>query len=354
MTGFEADIRAQGELIRDLLSLDSDTSTLRAAASLASAGRPIVFAGMGSSLAAARPAADRLIASGRWAMAVEAGELLHYGDDALTRGSLVILVSQSGRSAETLALGERLHSAGESRLVAVVNDPASPLAGVANVVVPIHAGTEVTVSTKTFMASVVSLYTLADELIGSPGLTVDLALQCDLASRLAQVAAEPVIAAAAATAFSTVAALVVVGRGPAFAAAEYGALILKEACAIEAEAIPGGSFRHGPIEVAGPATGIVVLAPAGRTQALSVRLAADTARLGSPTWLLTGDGYETNGSGDVSTARDLLLSELPAVPEMLAPLLYSVPLQHLALKLAELRGREPGVVERSTKVTVSE
>ncbi len=63
-------------------------------------------------------------------------------------------------------------------------------------------------------------------------------------------------------------ALVVVGRGPALSAADYGALILKETAAIAAECLAGGSFRHGPLEVAGAAVGVVVLAPTGPTSGL--------------------------------------------------------------------------------------
>ena len=116
----------------------------------------------------------------------------------------------------------------------------------------------------------------------------------------------------------------------------------------------GGSFRHGrAIEIAGPATGIIVLAPAGPTQSLCVRLAADTARAGSPTFLLTGAAAGER-PGALPEAADLTTAHLPEVPELLAPLLYCVPMQHLAGQLAAGRNRQPGVVERSSKVTAVE
>jgi len=215
-----------------------------------------------------------------------------------------------------------------------------------------HAGTEVTVSTKTFIATFVALNALADVLVGTDGNTVNRALGADLVSKFGLLVSTPEMARASAVRFSRVQSLVVIGRGPAFAAADYGALILKEAAAFAAEAMFAGSFRHGPIEIVGPATGVVVLAPPGPTQSLSVRLATDTARLGSPTWLLTGGRGQGSGAlAGHDTTDGLMTTDLPEVPEFLAPLVYCVPLQHLAVQLAVMRNRQPGVVERSSKVT---
>ncbi len=354
MTGFESDIRSQGQLLAALLTVDRQDALLARAAALADPGRPIVFTGMGSSLAAARSAAARVAAGGLWSTVGEAGELLHYGLEALPKGSLVVLVSQSGRSAETTALGERLLAAGGRRIIAIVNDPASPIARMADVVVPIRAGEEATVSTKTFVATLVLLHGLADALIGAGGDTVESALRDGLVERVGAVLADAAIAGPAASAFAGVQALVLVGRGPGFTAADYGALILKEACAIPAEAMFAGSFRHGPIEITGPSTGVIVVAPPGRTSSLCIRLAEDTARLGSPTWLLTGPGDGSNGGITGAGSNGLMVSSLPGVAERFAPFLYCLPLQHLAVRLAVLRHREPGIVERSGKVTVSE
>jgi glucosamine--fructose-6-phosphate aminotransferase (isomerizing) len=350
----EADILGQGELLREVLLVYRQPDLLRSAAALLSPGCPVVFTGMGSSLAAARPAAARVAAAGVWACATEAGELLHYGLDGLPRGSLVVLISQSGRSAETLAIGERLHALRRTRAVAIVNDLESPIAGLADLVLPMHVGPELTVSTKTYVSTFVVAHALADALVGTSGEIVNLALASDLPSKLGSLASLPEIADAGAARLSSVRTLVVIGRGPSFSAAEYGALILKEAAALAAEAMLGGSFRHGPIEIAGPDTGIVVLAPSGPTQSLCVRLATDTARLGSPTWLLTRPDPGAPGAARSETPGGLITSHLPDVPEVLAPLLYCVPLQHLAVQLAAAWNRQPGVVERSSKVTAFE
>jgi glucosamine 6-phosphate synthetase-like amidotransferase/phosphosugar isomerase protein len=82
------------------------------------------------------------------------------------------------------------------------------------------------------------------------------------------------------------------------------------------------------------------------TSSLACRLATDTARLGSPTWLLTSD--------DIAQDDRLMVTRLPAVPDPLTPLPYSVAIQQLAARVAVLRGREPGALFRATKVTANE
>lgn len=103
MTTFEEDIRSQSDVLRRVAAAYHDPSDgpLAAVRPWRANGAPVIFAGMGSSLLAARAAASRLVARGRPAMAAEAGELLHYGLAAIPSDALVVLVSQSGRSAET-------------------------------------------------------------------------------------------------------------------------------------------------------------------------------------------------------------------------------------------------------------
>lgn len=351
MSRFVADIRAQGAVLGRTLEAyrDPPDQTVRRAMALADTSSPVIFTGMGSSLSAVRPAAARMTALGRLAVAQEAGELLHYGVGALPRSSVVVLASQSGRSAETLRLGQHLRRSIPSRIVAIVNDVASPIGRLADVVLPMYAEEEATVATKTFIATFVVAHALADTCVGVPDRLVDAALACELPLRLTEVGARSELASEAASLFRETEAFVIVGRGPSFAAANYAALMLKETVAIPAEAILGGSLRHGPIEIACPRVGVIVLAPDGPTKALSVRLAFDTASLGSPTWLLT------SSTPDVDPMADRLVATLlPEVSEALAALLYIVPIQHLAVQLAATRGREPGVLLHAEKVTTEE
>jgi glucosamine--fructose-6-phosphate aminotransferase (isomerizing) len=344
---FESELLSQGAALRTALDRygDGDGVPMRTVRAAAAAAPEVVLAAMGSSLSAAIPAAQRLAFSKPTAV-WEAGELLHYGTDAVRAGALVVLVSQSGRSAETLALGERLRAAGATRIVAVTNDEASPLGALAEVSLPILAGDETTVATKTFMTTFVVLQAVVDAIVGQPRGVVDEALEHDLPGIVDGLSADPAAAMRAAELFVGCCSLILVARGPALAAADYGALIVKETAALPAEAMAGGSFRHGPIEIAGPRVGLVVLAPAGRTRDLCIRLAVETSELGSPTWLIADDGP------DLPPATDRrLITKVPGVPEQLAPLTLTVPIQRLAAALASGAGREPGTFLRSSKVT---
>ncbi len=347
MTPFERDIAAQPEAVARVAAhyAAGGAAALRAAARLADGASQVVIVGMGSSRSAALPAVG--ILSRRLPAAVlEAGETLHYDGGAIGPGALVVLVSQSGRSAETVAVAERLHRAGHPRLVGVTNDPASAMAARSGVVLPILAGDEATVATKTWATTFAVLALLARSVAESDPVDPMVALPGSMLGSLHDVASGPDPATAAIAGLGACTALMVVGRGPALAAADYGALILKETAALPAEAFAGGSFRHGPLEVAGPDVGVVVLAPSGPTRDLCTRLAADTAALGSPTWLITDDG-----SPSPNTTHRSWVTTLPAVDEALSPLTMSVPIQRLAAGLARGRGRTPGILLRSQKVT---
>ncbi len=347
MNPFEADVRAQGALLARLLDAysGSEAARLTDASSLARPDGIVLLTGMGSSLVVARAVATRLAWAGLRASAQETGELLHYGIGPRLRNALVVIVSQSGQSAEAVALVERLRTLGSVRVAAIVNDTASSVAAAADVVLPMLAGEEATVSTKTFMASLLIAQMLGDAVAGTPGATIEVARCSDLPSVLTALAADTEIARVPAERLASVSGLAVVARGPALPAAEYAGLILKEMTAIPSEGIAGASFRHGPLEIAGPSVGVVVLDHPATSQ-LATRLASDTASLGSPTWLLT--------SQQAAGADGLLVSAIPAVPDPLAPLPFSVVLQQLAARLAVSRGRQPGALARATKITAIE
>lgn len=226
-----------------------------------------------------------------------------------------------------------------------MNDEASPLAQEASIVFPMLAGDESTVATKTFMATFMVVQAIADAIAERTDRFADGATTWGIADHVAAIADDPGRVLAAAESLASAQSLVVVARGPSLIAADYGALILKETAAIPAEAMSGGSFRHGPMEIAGPSVGIIVLAPKGKTGALCRRLAADTSRLGSPTWLLA------SAAEGPSNSTGAVVSRFPQVPEEFAPILLSVALQLFAAELARRRGRQPGVFQHSGKVT---
>ena len=262
MTPFESDIAAQADTLDRLAAHYAATGAdaLDAARVLAAGASAVVIVGMGSSRSAALPAVTTIGAC--WPADVrEAGELLHYGMGAIRPDALVVLVSQSGRSVETAAVAERLRAAGHPRIVAVTNDTASPIASMADVVLPMLAGDEATVATKTWVTTFSVLALLARTLVEQ---SATFQLPEDALRAMHDGVGRTDVAAVAAAGMAGCSSLVVVGRGPALAAADYGGLPLKETAGMPAECLAGGSFRHGPLEIVGPHVGVVVLAPSGR------------------------------------------------------------------------------------------
>jgi glucosamine--fructose-6-phosphate aminotransferase (isomerizing) len=111
----------------------------------------IILSGMGSSYNAAYPALIKLASQSIPVQLINAAELLHSLNGMIGTRSLLWLNSQSGRSAELVHLLERIKTAPPACTLTFVNDLTSPMAEPANVCLPIHAGPEATVSTKTYI-----------------------------------------------------------------------------------------------------------------------------------------------------------------------------------------------------------
>lgn len=343
--------------MREIAAASAAESELRdrirdGAVLLRGAHRPIALVGMGSSLHAARTALDRFAQLGRLVVAYDAGELLHFGLPGLPSGASVIVISQSGKSAETVEVAERLCDADRDRaLLAIVNDLDSPLARLATVAVPMGAGVESAVATRTFIAASVLLQLLVDELAGVSLAHDDLV---GLAAALDDLSADDSAANAVADVFANLRSLELVGRGASLGVAHYGALTIKETAAFPAEALSGGAFRHGPLELVDAPAGAIVLVPSGSTTELSMRLVREIAAAGWATWAIGPEGVVrqlgTDPRDSGSDAR-LVVTGIPKLDGPLAALPLVVPLQQLAAVLAERRGRIPGELLRGTKVT---
>lgn len=344
---FYTDIAAQPELIRGLAEAAAPGRELAdeldtAVALIGGRERPLVLTGMGSSLHAARTALARFAGIGRSVSAVDAGELLHFGLAGLPADAAIVAISQSGRSAETVALAARLRDADPERtIVGLVNDTGGGLEESLSARIEMRAGAESTVATRTFLASAVVLQLLADRLAGAR--EAEAALD-SLAAALDALVADGSFEDDAVTLLGPARSIELVGRGPTLGVAHYGALTIKETAAIPAEALSGGAFRHGPLELIDAPSGAIVLVPGGPTAALANRLAREISAAGWPTWAI-GD------AGALEPSDRLEVGAIPRVPEPLAALAMALPLQRLAGRLAELRGRVPGVLLRGSKVT---
>jgi glucosamine--fructose-6-phosphate aminotransferase (isomerizing) len=138
--------------------------------------------------------------------------------------------------------------------------------------------------------------------------------------------------------------IVLLGRGPARAATELGALVLKES-GVMAESLGSGLFRHGPFELAGPNMSAIVMATEPETRRLDLGLTADLVDAGCAVMVVTPDGEAPKGARPVATGYlDRALMSAVGV----------IPTQLLAWRLAGLRGRTPGAYTRASKVTTRE
>jgi glucosamine--fructose-6-phosphate aminotransferase (isomerizing) len=353
---FYTEIAGQPDALRRAAEgLRDQQESLRFVAGLATDGT-LILTGMGGSYAACYPLAADLADAGTTAVMLGTAELLHFRRGILDASSAVIVVSQSGESAEIVRLvgmlGDR--DAGPP-IVAVTNGRGNTLARAASVVFDTRAGDETGPSTGTFAAGLLTLAGIGRLLRG-----VTARVAVDELSREATRAATSIerllddgrLGDELLAWLGPREEVVVLGRGPARAAAEMAALTLKEAVGLPAEALESAQFRHGPLELAGPGLAAIVIATEPETEMLDRSLARELLEAGAGV-------LEITRTGDPSPARAAhpsagLHVRTGAIERSIAPAVSIIPAQLLAHRLAVARGREPGSYVRAAKVTLRE
>ena len=338
-----------GAIRRAAAALREQTPVLRRLAELAPA-RQLVFTGMGGSYAACYVPVTALGAAGRPAMMVDAAELVHFRRAMLGGQSLVVVVSQSGESAEiTRLVGATGEGSPRPRLVAVTNGLANSLSRGADCAFDTRAGEELGPSTLTFAASLVALAAL-EAVLGGASVADALAAtepRAEAAAQAVQRLLERVEPESARLRewLGDRSALTLLGRGTARAATEMGALLFKEAARFPAESLQSAQFRHGPLELTSAQSAIVIVATEPATRALDLALARDLLAAGAAVLLVTPDGAGPPGALTVAVG---------AVDRRLMPAVAVIPFQLLAGRLAGERGYEPCALELASKVTAHE
>jgi glucosamine--fructose-6-phosphate aminotransferase (isomerizing) len=262
-----------------------------------------------------------------------------------------VAVSQSGESAEVVRLAQEVRdreAGSRPFLAAVTNGTQNSLATRADLALDTGAGSESGPSTLTFAASLVTLSAVT-RVVGREdgGSAVDLTIIAaeDAARAAGRLLADPEAQAEAILAWHGGRTItLILGRGPARASSEMGALLLKEAAGMPAEALETAQFRHGPLELAGPDLAAVVVATEPETLALDLGLAADLHQAGAAVLVVSF----------VETPAGLFGVRIDGVDRTLAPAVSVVPVQLLAWRLAVERGRAPGELTRAAKVTTHE
>jgi glutamine---fructose-6-phosphate transaminase (isomerizing) len=273
---------------------------------------------------------------------VDYGSEFRYREPVLDDQTLVLALTQSGETVDTLAALEEGRSHG-AHLTSIVNVIGSQAARVADSVVYMHTGPEIGVaSTKAFTASVVDQYLLAvylGKLRGvlsaeqSGPLLDDLARLPALAGRILEKSSDAFYRGLAQEFFEYTDFLYL-GRGINYPIALEGALKLKEISYIHAEGYPAGEMKHGPIALIDEHMPVVAIAPQDRVYDKMISQIEQVKARGGIVIAVATEGDEF-----IKTKADKVLY-VPKASELLTPVLTVIPLQLLAYHIAVRRGAD--------------
>ncbi|WP_336028133.1 glutamine--fructose-6-phosphate transaminase (isomerizing) [Geodermatophilus sp. FMUSA9-8] len=273
---------------------------------------------------------------------VEVASEFRYRDPVLDRSTLVVVISQSGETMDTL-MALRHAKEQKARTLAICNVNGSTIPRESDAVLYTHAGPEIAVaSTKSFLAQIVACYlvglflaqvrgikytdevaSIVHELQKLPGAVERVLTQMEPVRELGRSLADADT-------------ILFLGRHVGFPVALEGALKLKELAYIHAEGFAAGELKHGPIAVIDQGTPVVVVAPSPRGRSLLhgkvVSNIQEIRARGARTIVIAEEGDE-----DVVPYADHLI-RVPRTPTLLAPVVTTVPLQILACEIADTRG----------------
>jgi glucosamine--fructose-6-phosphate aminotransferase (isomerizing) len=298
-----------------------------------------VLTGMGSSLYALYPLYLALADLGIPVQMVETAELAVYMGRVLDERTLLVAVSQSGRSAEIVRLLGM--TAGRVPTIGVTNTPDSPLAAQSDAIVLMNAGQESTVACKTYLTTLIALEWLGAVLRGADLNKARAELREAAPAAGAYLAGWRAHVEGVLSRLEGIRHVFVTGRGTSLATAESGGLTLKESAHFPAEGMSAAAFRHGPYEMLGPHIFVMVFEGDAASAALNRRLVEDIHSAGGKS-VLAGE----NASDEVF--------RLPRVPSAVRPVAETLLVQMMSLALAVMNGHQAGRFERAAKVTTVE
>ena len=275
---------------------------------------------------------------------VELASEFRYRDPILTRTTLVIAISQSGETMDTL-MAVRHAREQQSRVLGICNVNGSSIPRECDAVVYTHAGPEIAVaSTKAFLTQLVACYLVALFLAQVRGTKFPGEISAEIA-QLAQMPGEvdrvldtmePVRALARELAAERC--VLFLGRHVGYPVALEGALKLKELAYMHAEGFAAGELKHGPIALIDEALPVVVIVPSPRDRGvLHDKIVSNIQEIRARGARVVVIAEE--GDAEVKPYADTLI-EVPAVPTLLQPLVTTVPLQVFACELATAKGHD--------------
>ena len=271
---------------------------------------------------------------------VEVASEYRYRKAVVPADGLFVTLSQSGETADTLAALREARRAGYTHTLAICNVPESTLTRESGMVMLTRAGPEIGVaSTKAFTTQLLALLLLVIALGRRQGLSESreaelVALLETLPGRanLMLELNEPIEALA--ERFVSRAHMLYLGRGTMYPIALEGALKLKEISYIHAEAYPAGELKHGPLALVDEEMPVLAIAPNNELlEKLRSNLEEVRAR-GGALYVFADQRIAVESSAGLTVLR------LPSVDDLIAPIIYTIPLQLLAYHVAVLKGAD--------------
>ncbi|MTD39218.1 glutamine--fructose-6-phosphate transaminase (isomerizing) [Erwinia sp. CPCC 100877] len=271
---------------------------------------------------------------------VEIASEFRYRKSAVRRNSLIITLSQSGETADTLAALRLAKELGYLGSLAICNVPGSSLVRESDLALMTKAGTEIGVaSTKAFTTQLTVLLMLVAKIGRLRGIDPQVehdivhALQT-LPSRIEQMLAQDKLIETLAEDFSDKHHALFLGRGDQYPIALEGALKLKEISYIHAEAYAAGELKHGPLALIDADMPVIVVAP---NNDLLEKLKSNIEEVRARGGHLYVFADRDAGFVDSET---LHIIQMPHVEEVIAPIFYTVPLQLLSYHVALIKGTD--------------
>lgn len=272
--------------------------------------------------------------------AIEVASEFRYRKPVLSPDTLIVTISQSGETADTLAALQEAKKIGAKHSLVLCNVPESSLVRESDLVLMTRAGPEIGVaSTKAFTTQLVSLMLLViaigrrfglddvleqkitSELFQLPGKVEKVLMLNDQIQELSEQFAEKRHA-------------LFLGRGTHYPIAMEGALKLKEISYIHAEAYPAGELKHGPLALIDAEMPVITVAP---NNSLLEKLKSNMQEVSA-----RGGQLIVFIDEDLETAPDnnIQIVKIPSVENEIAPIIYTIPLQLLAYHVAVLKGTD--------------
>ncbi len=272
---------------------------------------------------------------------VELASEFRYRDPILTRDTLVIAISQSGETADTL-MALRHARDQHARVLAICNTNGATIPRESDAVVYTHGGPEIAVaSTKAFLTQLIACYLVGLYLAQVRGEKYE----DEIKALLAQLASAPAKVAETLERMEPVRELgrtlkdegrvLFLGRHVGFPVALEGALKLKELAYVHAEGFAAGELKHGPIALIEQDLPVVVVVPPPSRPLLHDKIVSNIQEIrarGAKTIVIAQDGDDA-----VEPYADTLI-RVPELPTLLQPLVATVPLQVFACALADAKG----------------